>query len=289
MARMQATPLNFETLLTQLGKGRTSLVSPKKQTIYLQGDAADTAFYLQAGKVKLTVVSQWGKEAVIAILEGGAFFGESCLAGQGVRTETVTAVEDSSLVRIDKEAMSRLLYDEPGFAEFFMTYLLTHTIRLQEDFVDQLFNSSEKRLARALLLMAHFGEEGKPESVIPKFSQEMLAEMIGTTRSRVSFFMNKFRKLGFIEYTGKADTHAGLYVRSSLLKVILGDEVSYPFPLLRSKAAEPGSVQWGHPLFRQHGRAMPGPAVPLLTRAKIPAVTRRSSRMRLKNSDQASL
>lgn len=288
MARTQATPLNFETLLTQPGNGRTNLVFPKKQTIYLQGEAADTVFYLQAGKVKLTVVSQWGKEAVIAILDGGAFFGEPCLAGQGVRTETVTAVEDSSLVRIDKEAMSCLLCDEPRCTEFFMTYLLTQTIRLQENLVDQLFNSSEKRLARALLLMADFGKEGKPESVIPKFSQEMLAEMVGTTRSRVSFFMNRFRKLGFINYTGRADPHAGLYVRSSLLKV-LGDEVSYPFPLLRSKAAELGSVQWCYrfnsPTRNGSARAGGSP----LTRAKISAATRRSSRIRIKNSDQASL
>jgi CRP-like cAMP-binding protein len=163
------------------------------------------------------VVSQQGKEAVIAILEHGAFFGEACLAGQGIRTATATAVEDCSLVRIEKDAMIRVLHDEPLFAELFMAYLLAHTIRIEEDLVDHLFNSSEKRLARVLLLLAHFGKEGKPETVIAKISQETLAEMIGTTRSRVSFFMNKFRKLGFIEYNGE------LHVHSSLLNVVLHD------------------------------------------------------------------
>ena len=165
----------------------------------------------------MTVVSQQGREAVVAILERGSFLGESCLAGQTVRTATATALEDCSLVRIDKDAMIRLLHEEPTFAELFMSYLLTHSIRIQEDLVDQLFNSSEKRLARILLLLAHFGKEGKPEPVIAKVSQEMLAEMIGTTRSRVSFFMNRFRKLGFIDYNG------GLYVHSSLLNIVLHD------------------------------------------------------------------
>jgi CRP-like cAMP-binding protein len=178
---------------------------------------AEAVFYIQGGKVKLSVVSQQGKEAVVAILEQGSFFGESCLAGQTVRTATATALEDSRIVRIDKGAMIRLLHEEPTFAELFMSYLLAHTIRIQEDLVDQLFNSSEKRLARILLLLAHFGKEGKPEPVIAKVSQEMLAEMIGTTRSRVSFFMNKFRKLGFIDYNG------GLYVHSSLLNIVLHD------------------------------------------------------------------
>jgi CRP/FNR family cyclic AMP-dependent transcriptional regulator len=164
------------------------------------------------------VVSQQGREAVVAILEQGSFLGESCLAGQTVRTATATALEDSSLVRIDKDAMLRVLHEEPSFAELFMSYLLAHSIRIQEDLVDQLFNSSEKRLARILLLLAHFGKEGKPEPVVAKVSQEMLAEMIGTTRSRVSFFMNKFRKLGFIDYNG-----GGLYVHSSLLNIVLHD------------------------------------------------------------------
>jgi len=208
---------NLQMFLSKVGKGKTLLTSPKKHTIFSQGDAAEAVFYLQAGKVKLTVVSQQGKEAVIAILEQGAFFGESCLAGQMVRTATATAVEDSSIMRVDKDAMIRVLHEEPEFAELFMAYLLAHSIRIQEDLVDQLFNSSEKRLARVLLLLAHFGKEGKPEPVIAKVSQETLAEMIGTTRSRVSFFMNKFRKLGFIDYNGE------LHVHSSLLNVVLHD------------------------------------------------------------------
>jgi CRP-like cAMP-binding protein len=217
MVRARTASFDPQLFLTKVGKGKTSLISPKKHAIFTQGDAAEAVFYIQAGKVKLTVVSQQGKEAVIAILERGAFLGESCLAGQAVRTATATAVEDSSLVRIDKDAMIRVLHEEPTFAELFMTYLLAHTIRIEEDLVDQLFNSSEKRLARALLLLAHFGKEGKPETVIAKISQETLAEMIGTTRSRVSFFMNKFRKLGFIDYNGE------LHVHSSLLNVVLHD------------------------------------------------------------------
>jgi CRP-like cAMP-binding protein len=216
MARARTT-FDPQLFLTKVGGGKTSLLSPKKHTIFSQGDTAEAVFYIQAGKVKLTVVSQQGKEAVIAILERGAFFGESCLAGQAIRTATATAVEDSSIVRIDKEAMIFVLHEEPAFAELFMAYLLAHTIRIEEDLVDHLFNSSEKRLARALLLLAHFGKEGKPETVITKISQETLADMIGTTRSRVSFFMNKFRKLGFIEYNGE------LHVHSSLLNVLLHD------------------------------------------------------------------
>ena len=200
-----------------MGDGKTSLTSPKKQILYSQGDTSDAVFYLHGGKVKLTVVSEQGKEAVIAIVAPGSFFGESCLAGQPVRVETATALEASSIVRITKEAMLHVLHEEPAFAELFMSYLLTHSIRVQEDLVDQLFNSSEKRLARVLLLMAHFGKEGKPEPVIAKVSQELLAEMIGTTRSRVSFFMNKFRELGFIDYNG------GMHVHSSLLTVVLHD------------------------------------------------------------------
>jgi len=218
MARARtAASFNPQLFLTKVGKGKTSLISPKKHTIFSQGDAAEAVFYIQAGKVKLTVVSQQGKEAVVAILERGAFFGESCLAGQLIRTASATAVEDSTIVRIDKDAMIRVLHEEPTFAELFMAYLLAHTIRIEEDLVDQLFNSSEKRLARVLLLLAHFGKEGKPETVITKISQETLAEMIGTTRSRVSFFMNKFRKMGFIDYNGE------LHVHSSLLNVVLHD------------------------------------------------------------------
>ena len=217
MARKRTPTFNPLTFLRKVGDGKTSLTPPKNQVLYSQGDGSDSVFYIQGGRVKLTVVSEQGKEAVIAILMSGSFFGEACLAGQAVRVETATALEASSIVRIDKDAMRRVLHNEPKFAELFMAYLLTHSIRVQEDLVDQLFNSSEKRLARVLLLMAQFGKEGKPEPVIAKVSQEMLAEMIGTTRSRVSFFMNKFRKLGFIKYNG------GMYVHSSLLNVVLHD------------------------------------------------------------------
>jgi CRP/FNR family transcriptional regulator, cyclic AMP receptor protein len=229
MAHTRTAPFNLETFLAQSGAGKTSLTYPKKHTIYSQGDPAEAAFYVQSGKVKLTVVSQQGKEAVIAILDRGTFFGESCLAGVTVRPASVSAVEDVSLVRIEKAAMIRLLHEEPRFTELFMAYLLTRSIRIQEDLVDQLFNSSEKRLARVLLLLAHFGKEGKPETIIPKISQETLAEMIGTTRSRVSFFMNKFRKLGFIEYSGQMGGDGGdggdggMHVHSSLLNVVLHD------------------------------------------------------------------
>ena len=217
MARKPTSPFNPKTFLTKVGNGKTLLTSGKNDIIFSQGDTADAVFYLQQGKVKLSVVSQQGKEAVVAILERGSFFGEGCLAGQAVRMGTVTSLEDSSIVRIDKHAMINVLHDEPTFGELFTSYLLSRNIRIEEDLVDQLFNSSEKRLARVLLLLAHFGKEGKPEPVIAKISQEMLAEMIGTTRSRVSFFLNKFRKLGFIDYNG------GLHVHSSLLGVVLHD------------------------------------------------------------------
>lgn len=217
MGRTRTANVDAQLFLAKVGQGKTSLVFPKKLTIFSQGDAAEAVFYIEAGKVKLTVVSQQGKEAVIAIVERGAFFGESCLAGQTIRTMTATAVEECNLVRIDKEVMGRVLHDEPAFTELFMGYLLARTIRIEEDLVDHLFNSSEKRLARALLLLAHFGKDGQPKTVITKISQETLAEMIGTTRSRVSFFMNKFRKLGFIDYNGEVHVH------SSLLNVVLHD------------------------------------------------------------------
>ena len=217
MARKRTPAFNPQTFLSKVGSGKTSLTPLKKQVLYSQGDAADAVFYIQGGQVKLSVVSQQGREAVVAILEQGSFLGESCLAGQTVRTATATALEDASLVRIDKEAMLHVLHKESTFAELFMSYLLAHSIRIQEDLVHQLFYSSEKRLARILLLLAHFGKEGKPEPVIAKVSQETLAEMIGTTRSRVSFFMNKFRKLGFIDYNG------GMHVHSSLLNIVLHD------------------------------------------------------------------
>jgi CRP-like cAMP-binding protein len=190
----------------------------KDHILFSQGDTADAVFYILEGKVTLTVVSKRGKEAVIAILEPAAFFGEACLTGQVLRLEAATALGVAKIVRIGKIAMIRLLKDEPSFSTLFMEYLLTRNIRIQEDLVDQLFNSSEKRLARVLLLMAHFGKEGEPETVIAKISQKTLAEMIGTTRSRVRFFLNKFRKLGFIEY------NRGLHmVHSSLLNVVLHD------------------------------------------------------------------
>ena len=217
MEDKSAAPFNPQTFLSQVGTGKKSLAFPEKQIIFSQGDTADSVFYIQAGKVKLSVVSQEGKEAVVAILEPTAFFGEACLTGQVLRLEAATAMADSTLIRIDKQAMIAVLHDEPTFSALFMAYLLSRNARIQADLVDQLFNSAEKRLARVLLLMAHFGKEGKPEAVIAKVSQETLAEMIGTTRSRVSFFLNKFRKLGFIEYNGQ------MHVHSSLLNVVLHD------------------------------------------------------------------
>ena len=208
---------NPKAVLTQVGNGKTILSCRKNHILFSQGDTADAVFYILEGKVTLTVVSKRGKEAVIAILEPAAFFGEACLTGQVLRLEAATALGVAKIVRIGKIAMIRLLKDEPSFSTLFMEYLLTRNIRIQEDLVDQLFNSSEKRLARVLLLMAHFGKESEPETVIAKISQKTLAEMIGTTRSRVSFFLNKFRKLGFIEYNG------GLHVHSSLLNVVLHD------------------------------------------------------------------
>jgi CRP/FNR family transcriptional regulator, cyclic AMP receptor protein len=206
--------------LSKVGKGRTIGEYSKKEVVFAQGDAAEAIFYIQKGKVKLTVVSNAGKEAVIAILSVGDFLGEGCLAGRPVCLATATAMSDCLIVRLEKQATVRVLHEEPAFSEMFLAYLLSRNMRIEEDLVDQLFNSSEKRLARVLLLLAHFGKEGKPEPVIAKISQETLAEMIGTTRSRVSFFMNKFRKLGFIEYNGGLN---GLHVHSSLLNIVLHD------------------------------------------------------------------
>jgi CRP-like cAMP-binding protein len=203
--------------LATIGKGRKLVLFQKKHAIFTQGDLADAVFYIQTGKVKLTVVSKTGKEATIGILGDGDFFGESSLAGQELRMDSAAAMTDCTVLRIDKKAMMEALHREHEFSDLFVAYLLARNVRYEEDLVDQLFNSSEKRLARILLLLAHFGKEGKPESVVPKISQEMLAEMIGTTRSRVSFFMNRFRKLGFIHYNG------GLQVHSSLLSVVLHD------------------------------------------------------------------
>jgi CRP/FNR family transcriptional regulator, cyclic AMP receptor protein len=204
--------------LATIGEGRKVVAFPKKQTIFTQGDAADAVFYIQQGRVKLTVVSKIGKEATLGILNEGEFFGEGGLAGQPLRMGSASAMTDCELMRIDKKAMMLALHREHTLSDMFVAYLLGRNIRYEEDLVDQLFNSSEKRLARLLLLLAHFGKEGVPETVIAKISQETLAEMVGTTRSRVSFFMNRFRKLGFVDYGG-----SGLQVHSSLLSVVLHD------------------------------------------------------------------
>jgi CRP/FNR family transcriptional regulator, cyclic AMP receptor protein len=185
-------PFNIKRFLSQIGGGKTLLACRKKQILFSQGDVADSVFYIQTGRVKLSVVSQRGKEAVIALMDAGSFFGEGCLAGKLVRLTSATVVDESTIVRIDKQVMIHVLENEPTFSSMFLEYVLARNLRIQEDLVDQLFNSSEKRLARVLLLLAHFGKEGKPEPVIAKVSQETLAEMIGTTRSRVNFFMNKF-------------------------------------------------------------------------------------------------
>ena len=204
-------------LLATVAQGRTSRGYQKGQPIFSQGDRADAVFFIQSGKVKVTVLSQQGKQAVIALLGPGDFFGEGCLGGQPLRMATATAMTESGIARVAKPTMIRLLHRDAAFSEVFTTYLLSRNIRMEEDLVDQLFNSSERRLARILLLLANFGKEGRPETVVPKISQETLAEMVGTTRSRISHFMNKFRKLGFVAYNG------GLEVHSSLLHVVLHD------------------------------------------------------------------
>jgi CRP/FNR family cyclic AMP-dependent transcriptional regulator len=209
------------TFLATIGEGRKFVAVPKKQLIFGQGDEADSVYYIQKGKVRLSVVSKIGKEATIGIVSEGAFFGEGALAGQVVRMGSAAAMTDCELLRVEKKAMMDALHREHTFSDMFVAYLLARNIRYEEDLVDQLFNSSEKRLARVLLLLAHFGKEGIPEAVIPKISQETLAEMVGTTRSRVSFFMNRFRKLGFIQYSGGLE--GGLQVHSSLLNIVLHD------------------------------------------------------------------
>jgi CRP-like cAMP-binding protein len=205
-------------LLTKLTAGKTSREYQGDEFVFSQGDAADAVFYIQSGKVKLTVVSKRGKEAVVAILPEASFFGEGCLAGQPLRMATASTAERSTIIRVEKRVMVGLLHKEPEFAERFLAYLLSRNIRMEADLVDHLFNSSEKRLARLLLLMANFGQESKPIPLIAKMSQETLAEMIGTTRSRVSFFLNRFRDLGFINYDG-----GGMHVHSSLVSVVLHD------------------------------------------------------------------
>ncbi len=188
---------------------------PKKQTIFLQGGSSDAVFYIRKGKIRLGVVSEAGKEATIGILSEGEFFGEGCLTGQLLRLCSATAITDCSVMRIDKKAMMEMLHREHAFSDMFVAYLLTRNIQYEENLVDLLFNSSEKRLARILLLLAHYGKDGRPEVVIPQISHDTLAEMVGTTRPRVTFFMNRFRKLGFVRYNG------GLEVRSSLLTIVL--------------------------------------------------------------------
>ena len=219
MASKNGLKFDPKRFLTSIGEGRRIVSVPKREKIYVQGAACDAVFYIQEGRVRLTVVSEKGKEATIGILNAGDFFGEGGLAGQALRMGSVTAMTDCELMRIEKKAMMLGLHREHELSDMFVAYLLGRNIRYEEDLVDQLFNSSEKRLARVLLLLAHFGKEGMQETVIPKISQEMLAEMVGTTRSRVSFFMNRFRELGFVDYGNSG----ALQVHSSLLSVVLND------------------------------------------------------------------
>jgi CRP/FNR family cyclic AMP-dependent transcriptional regulator len=211
-------PFDPKMFLSKVNGGRAVSEYRKDQIVFRQGDPSDAVFYIQSGKVKKTVISEQGKEAVVALLEAGGFFGEGCLAGEALRLSTVSALTKSVIARISKVDITRVIHEEPAFAELFISHLLARNSRVEEDLVDQLFNSSEKRLARTLLLLANFGKEGRPEPIIAKVSQETLAEMIGTTRSRVSFFMNKFRKLGLIDYNGSIEIH------SSLLNVVLRDQ-----------------------------------------------------------------
>ena len=210
-------PFDPAVFLATVDSGRTLSNYHRNEVIFTQGDPADAVFYIKTGKVKITVISEQGKEAVVAVLGSDEFCGEGCLAGQTRRMATATTMSECEIMRLEKAAIIRVLHDEPGFSEMFVSHLLARTIRVEEDLVDQLFNSSEKRLARALLLLANFGKDVRPEPIIAKVSQETLAEMIGTTRSRVSFFMNKFRKLGLIDYNGHLEVH------SSLLNVVLHD------------------------------------------------------------------
>jgi CRP-like cAMP-binding protein len=210
-------PFDLKIFLGKANGGRTVTDYRTNDLIFAQGDKANAIFYIKGGKIKLTVLSKQGKEAVVALLKEGDFFGEGCLAGQPLRMATATALEPSVVMKVEKAVVVSLLHEEPSFSELFVAHLLSRNIKIEEDLVDQLFNSSEKRLARVLLLLAHFGKEGKPELVIPKISQETLAGIVGTTRPRISFFMNRFRKLGFIDYNG------GLKIHSSLLNVVLHD------------------------------------------------------------------
>jgi CRP-like cAMP-binding protein len=217
VSRIFKEEFNPKVFLARVGAGKTITEYQRNQTIFSQGELADSVFYIQKGRVKLTVLSEQGKEAVVGILEQGQFFGEGCLNGHPLRIATTTALEPCVITSITKAAMLATLHAEPAFSELFMTYLLTRNSRVEEDLIDQLFNSSEKRLARLLLILANFGKEGTSQPIAIELSQETLAEMIGTTRSRVSFFMNKFRKLGFISYNGKIEVH------NSLLNAVLND------------------------------------------------------------------
>jgi len=218
MKRKAKLPFDPKAFLSKVNGGQRVVDYRKNQIVYRQGDPADAVFYIQNGKVKKTVISEQGKEAVVALLGPGDFFGEGCLAGESLRLSTVTALTKAEIARISKADITRVIHEESAFAELFIAHLLARNSRVEEDLVDQLFNSSEKRLARTLLLLANFGKEGRPEPIITKVSQETLAEIIGTTRSRVSFFMNKFRKLGLIDYNGSIEIH------SSLLNVVLRDQ-----------------------------------------------------------------
>jgi CRP-like cAMP-binding protein len=210
MAKKHQPSFDPKAFLATTGKGHSITTYRKNQIVFSQGDPADAVFYVQKGKVRVSVVSDRGKEAVVSILGPDNFFGEGCISGQALRIATVNAMAETIVVRIGKEEMVRLLHEEPLFSEMFMTHLLTRTMRIEADLIDQLFNSSERRLARLLLILANYGNEGKPEPILAKISQETLAEMIGTTRSRVSFFMNRFRKLGFIAYNGQIEVHKAL-------------------------------------------------------------------------------
>ena len=218
MGKQANSEFDPKAFLAKVGDGKTILKLEKNHNVFEQGDVADTVFYIQKGSVKLTVLSEQGKEAVVGILEPGQFFGEGCLNGHPLRIATTTAIDKCVITSITKEAMIAALHTEPKFSELFMAYLLTRNSRIEEDLIDQLFNSSERRLARLLLLLAHFGKEGTPQPILVDISQETLAEMIGTTRSRVSYFMNKFRKLGLISYNGKIEVH------NSLLNAVLHEK-----------------------------------------------------------------
>lgn len=220
MSKKKSGPpkFNAKDFLSKVGSGRTTATYRAKQVIFTQGEEADSVYFIQNGKVKVTVISEHGKEAIVAVLGKGEFLGEGCLTAQRFRLATATAMTECEIMRIERATITRVLQDEPAFSVLFVEYLLARTLRVEADLVDQLFNSSERRLARTLLLLANFGNEGIPEHIIANVSQEMLAEMVGTTRSRVSFFMNKFRKLGFISYNGHIEVHR------SLLNLVLHEQ-----------------------------------------------------------------